>query len=67
MLTKEYVIELKHSGNSDIATLINAWRDAGSIVFILESLGQLPDDFQADFLYGLLNCSSKRKHQSCNN
>ncbi|MDR1552985.1 MAG: HEAT repeat domain-containing protein, partial [Prevotellaceae bacterium] len=55
MLTKEYVIELKHRGNGDIATLINAQRDVGSIVFILESLGQLPNDFQADFLYNLLN------------
>jgi DNA modification methylase len=55
MITKEYVTELKHRGNSDIATLVNAQRDVGSIVFILESLGQLPDNFQADFLYNLLN------------
>jgi DNA modification methylase len=55
MITKEYVTELKYRGNSDIATLVNAQRDVGSIVFILESLGQLPDNFQADFLYNLLN------------
>lgn len=55
MLTKEYIIELKHRGNNDIATLINTQRDVGSIVFILESLGQLPDGFHADFLYNLLN------------
>ncbi|MDR1543655.1 MAG: HEAT repeat domain-containing protein [Prevotellaceae bacterium] len=55
MLTKEYVTELKHRGNSDIADLINAQRDVGMVVFILESLGQLPSDFHADFLYHLLS------------
>jgi DNA modification methylase len=57
MLTKEYITELKHRGNGDIAALVNAQRDAGNIVFILESLGQLPDNFQPDFLYKLLNHS----------
>jgi DNA modification methylase len=55
MLTKEYITELKHRGNSGIETLINTQRDVGSIVFILENLGQLPVDFQASFLYSLLN------------
>jgi HEAT repeat protein len=54
MLTKEYVTELKNRGNGDIATLISAQRDVGTIVFVLESLGQLPNDFHADFLYNLL-------------
>ncbi|MDR1347943.1 MAG: hypothetical protein LBJ63_05875 [Prevotellaceae bacterium] len=55
MITKEYITELKHRGNGDIATLINTQRDVGSINYILENLGQLPDNFHADFLYSLLN------------
>ena len=54
MLTKEYITELKHRGNGDIATLINAQRDVGSINYVLESLGQLPNNFNSDFLYTLL-------------
>jgi DNA modification methylase len=54
MLTKEYITELKHRGNCDIADLVNAQRDVGTINFILENLGQLPADFHADFLYNLL-------------
>ena len=55
MIDKEYITELKHRCNGDIAALINAQHDVGSIVFVLESLGQLPDDFHADFLYNLLH------------
>lgn len=54
MITKEYITELKHKGNADIANLVKTQRDVGSINHILENLGQLPDDFQADFLYKLL-------------
>ncbi|MDR2058455.1 MAG: hypothetical protein LBP83_09305 [Dysgonamonadaceae bacterium] len=46
MLTKEYITELKHRGEGDIAVLVKAQRDVGAIVFILESLGQLPENFQ---------------------
>ncbi|MDR2474189.1 MAG: HEAT repeat domain-containing protein [Tannerella sp.] len=53
-MTKEYITELKNRGNGDIVDLVNAQKDVGSIVFVLESLGQLPDDFHADFLYNLL-------------
>ena len=55
MMTKEYITELKKKGNGDIANLIAAQRDVGSINFILENLGQLPSNFEADFLYNLLN------------
>ncbi|OAV71903.1 Modification methylase DpnIIB [Bacteroidales bacterium Barb4] len=55
MMTKEYITELKHRGNGNIANLVAAQRDVGSINFILENLGQLPNDFHADFLYNLLN------------
>lgn len=54
MITKEYITELKHNGNAAIANLIRAQRDVGSINFILENLGQLPNNFEADFLYSLL-------------
>ncbi|MDR1897969.1 MAG: HEAT repeat domain-containing protein [Prevotellaceae bacterium] len=55
MLTKEYISELKSRGNGDIAALINMQKDVGSITYILENLGQLPDNFHADFLYTLLS------------
>ena len=55
MLTKAYITELKHRKNSDIAFLVSTQHDVGTIVFILESLGQLPADFHADFLYNLLS------------
>jgi len=55
MLTKEYITELKCRGNGEIAALVKTQRDVGSIVFILEGLGRLPEDFQADFLYDLLS------------
>ena len=54
MITKEYITELKHSGNGDIAKLVKSQRDIASINFILESLGQLPTNFESDFLYELL-------------
>lgn len=46
--------ELKHKENGEIASLINNYRDIGSINFILESLGQLPSHFNSSFLYDLL-------------
>ena len=57
MITKEYITELKNKGNEDMANLVATQRDVGSINFILENLGQLPKDFNADFLYNLLNHS----------
>ena len=54
VITKELVTELKHKENNEIGSLINSYRDIGSINFILESLGQLPSDFNSSFLYDLL-------------
>jgi DNA modification methylase len=54
MITKEYITELKRNGNGDIAVLVNAQRDVGSINYILENLGQLPNNFDSGFLYTLL-------------
>jgi DNA modification methylase len=56
-ITKELVTELKHKENGEIASLINNYRDIGSINFILESLGQLPIGFNSSFLYDLLDHS----------
>jgi HEAT repeat protein len=55
MIAKEYITELKIRENGEIAALIGAQRDVGSINYILENLGQLPKNFNADFLYNLLN------------
>ncbi|MCA6072350.1 MAG: hypothetical protein LE178_02240 [Endomicrobium sp.] len=55
MLTKQHITELKREGDgSNIAALITSQRDVGSINFILESLGHLPENFNSDFLYKLL-------------
>lgn len=55
MITKEYIKELKHKGNGDLADLVKNQRDVGTINFILESLGQLPGNFDSSFLYELLD------------
>jgi DNA modification methylase len=55
MITKEYITELKQNGNGEIFELINAQRDVGTINYILENLGQLPNNFNANFLYDFLN------------
>jgi hypothetical protein len=57
MITKEHITKLKQNDNGGIAALINVQRDVGSINFILESLGRLPNNFNAEFLYQLLNHS----------
>jgi DNA modification methylase len=54
MLTKELITQLKNNGNGDISQLIDNQRDISSINFILENLGQLPDNFNGNFLYNLL-------------
>ncbi|MDR2425994.1 MAG: HEAT repeat domain-containing protein, partial [Endomicrobium sp.] len=55
MLSKEYITKLKHRGNDGISVLVNSQRDIGSINFILENLGRLPENFNSDFLYKLLH------------
>ncbi|KAA6324492.1 hypothetical protein EZS27_026184 [termite gut metagenome] len=55
MITKEYITDLKHKGNEEIAHFVGNQRDVGNINFILENLGQLPQNFNPDFLYNLLN------------
>lgn len=55
MMSREHITKLKHNNNNDIANLVKTQRDAGSINYILENLGQLPSNFQSDFLYKLLD------------
>ncbi len=55
MLTKDYVKDLKSNGNGAIVSLINQYKDSGSLTFILENLGHLPKDFDGSFLPNLLN------------
>ena len=44
MLTKEYIKELKNNGNGAIGELVNNNKNnVGSLVFILESLGQISE------------------------
>jgi len=54
MLTKEYIKELKSKGNNKIASIVNDYKEASAINFILENLGQLPKNFNGDFLYDFL-------------
>ncbi len=55
MLTKEYITKMKHKGSEEIFSLIKTQRDVGTINYILENLGALPDDFNPQFLYELLD------------
>ncbi|MDR2906263.1 MAG: hypothetical protein LBU73_09975 [Helicobacteraceae bacterium] len=54
MITKERLARIKRNPN-EVAALIYAHNDAGNINFVLENLGRLPSDFNADFLYKLLD------------
>lgn len=58
MLTKEYIKDIKNNGNGSIAELLDKYRDSGSLVFILESLGHLPKGFDGGFLLNLLRHKS---------
>ncbi|MFA5655747.1 MAG: DNA methyltransferase [Dysgonamonadaceae bacterium] len=55
MLTKKHIAELKHKKNSELGDLVKSLRDVGTINFILENLGQLPKNFNDQFLYELLD------------
>ena len=59
MITKEQITDLKREGNGGIAHLIKQKNDVGSINFVLENLGRLPKEFDAVFLFDLLNHTHK--------
>ena len=60
MLTKEYVSEVKANGNGDLKRLVESKKDDKSIVFILENLGYLPDDFDDSWVQNLLQSENKK-------
>ncbi len=60
MLTKEYVSELKANGNGDLKILVNTKNDDKSILFILENLGYLPNDFDDCWVQELLTSKNKK-------
>jgi len=60
MLTKEYVSEVKANGNGDLKKLVETKNDDKSIVFILENLGYLPDDFDDSWVQDLLQSENKK-------
>ncbi|HED05431.1 MAG TPA: restriction endonuclease subunit M [Ignavibacteria bacterium] len=60
MLTKEYVSEVKKNGNGDLKRLVESKKDDKSIVFILENLGYLPDDFDDSWVQNLLHSENKK-------
>lgn len=54
MLTKEYIRDIKNNGNGAIAKLVSDNKsNSGNLTFILESLGQLPKNFDSNFLFEL--------------
>ncbi len=55
MITKEYITELKNRGNGDLGYLLENQKDNKSIVFILENLGHLPENFNGNVFKSLLN------------
>ena len=60
MLTKEYVSKVKAKGNGDLKKLVEMKNDDKSIVFILENLGYLPDDFDDSWVQDFLHSKNKK-------
>lgn len=54
MLTKEYVSQIKSKGNGAMQDLVNSADNDKSILFILNNLGRLPDDFDDEWIKDLL-------------
>jgi DNA modification methylase len=60
MLTKEYVSEVKANGNGDLKKLVDSQKDDKSIIFILENLGYLPNDFDDNWVKDLIQSDNKK-------
>lgn len=60
MLTKEYITAIKAQGNGAMTSLVNAINDEKSILFILNNLGRLPDDFDDYWLKKLLSSENDK-------
>lgn len=55
MLTKEYINKVKFKKNVRFSEVISGIRDTNSLLFLLENLGYLPQDFDGDSLIALLD------------
>jgi len=60
MITKEYISELLITGNGAIAELVKKQTDIQSIVFILENLGHLPNNYNGNWLIDYLQHSNAK-------
>ena len=60
MLTKEYITEIKAKGNGAMQALFNSVDDDKSILFILNNLGRLPDNFDDKWIKELLTSDDNK-------
>ncbi len=60
MLTKKYISEIKEKGNGAMQSLVNSTDDDKSILFILNNLGRLPDEFDDAWIKELLFNDNKK-------
>jgi len=59
MLTKEQVKKYKNLGNSKLQHLVNTHKDNKNLLFILENLGYLPNDFDESWVVDLTYSDNK--------
>lgn len=58
MLTKDYVNEVKLSGNGALAKVIEGLKETSNLSYFLENLGFLPQDFDGSLLLPFINHDS---------
>lgn len=54
MLTKEHITQLKHDKTGGLSTLAFKYKNNKELLFILQNLGRLPKDFDAQWVLELL-------------
>lgn len=60
-LTKEFITKLKLRGNGDLSSLVSLhYNNSGDLLLILENLGYLPINFDANWLIDLLNYNNEK-------
>ncbi len=60
MLTKDYISEVKARGNGAMKALLKSTTDDRDVLFVLENLGYLPDDFDDCWLKDLLQTENQK-------
>ncbi len=60
MLTKEYISEVKAQGNGAMTYLINSIENEKNILFVLNNLGRLPEDFDDCWIKKLLSSKNDK-------